>query len=148
MEVSAAKASIQPTIDALNAAWNRADAEAFAATCTPDVDFINLLGMYAKGRAAVTSMHEKIYKGPYAGSTLHFSIEHVRPVSPNAVLAIVNGELQIPSGPVKGLVRTIATVLFVCERSEWYVASFQNTKKEATEAHHTQIMLETFAKEA
>ena len=147
MEVSAAKASIQPTIDALNAAWNRADAEAFAAKCTSDVDFINLLGMYVKGRAAVASMHEKIYKGPYARSTLYFSVEHVRPVLPNAVLAIVHGELQIPSGPVKGLVRTIATVLFVRKQSEWYVASFQNTKKEATAANHTAIMLETFAKE-
>lgn len=139
------KESIQPVIDALNAAWNRGDGNAFAASCAADVNFINLLGMHAKGRAAVAGMHEKILTGPYAESTLTFSIEHVRPVSPDAVLAIVPGELQIPSGPVQGLVRTVATVLFVREGPEWYVASFQNTRREAAQANHSAIMAESLA---
>jgi uncharacterized protein (TIGR02246 family) len=143
--MTSAKESIQPAIDKLNAAWNRGDGNAFAARCVADVDFINLLGMHAKGRGAVAGLHEKILKGPYAGSTLTFSIEHVRPVSPDAVLAIVPGELQVPSGPVQGLVRTIATVLFVREGAEWYVASFQNTRREATQANHSAIMAESLA---
>ncbi len=143
--MSSEKESIQPAVDALNAAWNRGDGNAFAARCTPDVDFINLLGMHAKGRAAVAGMHEKILKGPYAGSTVTFSIEQVRPVSPDAVLAIVPGELQIPSGPVQGVVRTVATALFVREGPEWFVASFQNTRREATQANHSAIMAESLA---
>lgn len=141
--MTSAKKSIQPAIDALNAAWNRGDGNAFAARCTADVDFINLLGMHVQGRGAVAGIHEKLFKGPYAGSTLTFSIEHVRPVSPDAVLAIVPGELQIPSGPVQGLVRTVATALFVREGAEWYVASFQNTRREATQANHSAIMAES-----
>ncbi len=143
MDAPSTKESIQPTIDALNAAWNRGDGEAFAAQCTADVDFINLLGMHVKGRAAVTGLHETIFKGPFAGSTLEFSIEHVRVVSNDAVVAIVPGDLEIPSGPVKGHLKTVATALFVREGSEWHVASFQNTKREATEPNFTRVMVET-----
>jgi hypothetical protein len=39
--------------------------------------------------------------------------------------------------------RTIATVLFVREGSEWLVASFQNTKQEATAANLVDVMVET-----
>jgi uncharacterized protein (TIGR02246 family) len=137
VDASSTKESIQPTIDALNAAWNRGDGKAFAAECTEDVDFINLLGM-----------HETIFKGPFAGSTLEFSIECVRAVANDAIVAVVPGELEIPSGPVKGHVRTVATVLFVREESEWHVASFQNTKREATEPNYTRVMLETFSEKS
>jgi uncharacterized protein (TIGR02246 family) len=132
---------IQQTIGALEKAWNHGDGQGFAAQCTADVDFINLLGMYVKGRALVAQMHEKILKGPYARSTLAFSLEHERTLTPDAILAIVSGELQVPSGPVQGLVRTVATVLFVREDGEWRVASFQNTKREATQPNHAEIML-------
>jgi uncharacterized protein (TIGR02246 family) len=148
MELSLAKESIQPTIDAMNAAWNHGDAQAFAAECTADIDFINLLGMYVKGRAAVVGLHETTFKGPFAGSTLEFSIEHVRVVSPDAILAVVPGELDIPAGPVKGHVKTVATMLLVRDGSAWRAASFQNTKREATAANYTAAMLETFAKKA
>jgi uncharacterized protein (TIGR02246 family) len=148
VDASSTKESIQPTIDALNAAWNRGDGKAFAAQCTEDVDFINLLGMHVKGRAAVIGMHETIFKGPFAGSTLEFSIECVRAVANDAIVAVVPGELEIPSGPVKGHVRTVATVLFVREESEWHVASFQNTKREATEPNYTRVMLETFSEKS
>jgi uncharacterized protein (TIGR02246 family) len=146
VDLSFAKDSLQPTIDALNAAWNRADGEAFAARCAPDVDFINLLGMYVKGRTAVVGMHGIIFKGPYAGSTLKFSIEHVRVLSPNVIVAIVPGELHVPAGPVKGLIRTVATMVFERDGTNWYVASFQNTKREASQADLTKIMADAFAK--
>ena len=148
MDASLATDAIAPTIGALNAAWNRADGAGFAAKCTADVDFINLLGMYVKGRTAVAAVHEKILHGPYAGSTLEFTIERVRVLSADAVLALVPGHLQIPAGPVKGVLRTIATVLFVREGSEWLVASFQNTKQEATAANLTDVMVETLTKKA
>lgn len=145
MDLQAAQDSIQPALDALTTAWNRGDGEAFAAACTADVDFVNLLGMHAQGRAAVAAMHDKIFKGPYLDSTLAFSVDKVRPISNDAVLAIVPGELQIPSGPVQGVVRTVATVLFVRDGSEWRVASFQNTRREATQQNHAAIMRDTLS---
>ena len=139
-----ARQLVEPTIKALEDAWDRGDGAAWAEKCTADVDFINLLGMYVKGRPIVAAMHEKIFRGPYAGSTLKFELELVRPLSNDAVLAIVPGELQIPEGEVKGFVRTVATILFVRYEDEWQVASFQNTKREATNPDHTAIMAGVF----
>ena len=139
-ENDAARRSIEPTLRALEEAWGRGEGSAWAAKCTPDVDFINLLGMYVKGGPAVAEIHERIFHGPYAGSTLKFDIEHVRRLADDQILAIVPGELQIPAGPVKGLVRTVATMLFMRVDGVWLLASFHNTKREATEPDHTRIM--------
>ena len=144
MEDHEARQLVGPTIKALEHAWDRGDGAAFAAKCTADVDFINLLGMHVKGRQAVAATHEKIFRGPYAASTLKFGLEHVRPLSNDGVLAIVSGELKIPGGEVKGFMRTVATILFVRHEDEWQVASFQNTKREATNPDHTAIMAGVF----
>jgi uncharacterized protein (TIGR02246 family) len=116
-----AKESVQPMVDALNAAWNRADATAFSTHCTEDVDFTNPLGLRISGRAGVTRLHETIFKGPVADSTLTCSIENVRVVSDDA---IVPDEVEIPKGPVKGHLSTIATILFIREDAGWQIASF------------------------
>jgi uncharacterized protein (TIGR02246 family) len=144
----AARESVQSTIDALNAAWNRGDGTAFSAECTEDVDFINLLGLRVRGRAGVARLHETILKGPFAGSTLTFSIEDIRIVSDDAIVAIVPGEMDIPAGPVKGHLSTVATILFIKEAAGWRVASFHNTKRESTEPRHNQVMLETISQAA
>jgi len=148
VDIVAAKEFVQSTIDALNAAWNRGDGSAFSAQCTEDVDFINLLGQRVTGRAGVARLHETILNGPFAGSTLTFSIEDVRIVSDDAIVAIVPGELEIPAGPVKGHLSTVATMLFMRENKGWRLASFHNTKRESTEPRFSQVMLETISKAA
>ncbi len=146
MDAVDARASLQATIDALNNAWNRGDATAFSAQCTEDVDFINLLGLRVRGRAGVTRLHETIFKGPFANSTLEFHIEDVRIVSDHAIVAIVPGEMDIPAGPVKGHLSTVATMLFIRENAGWRLANFHNTKRESTEPEHNRVMLETISK--
>ncbi len=131
---------LQATFTGLSEAWKHGDGEAFAHWCTDDVDFINLLGMHVKGRRAVVELHEKIFHGPYERSSLAFSIESVRTITPTAVLAIVPSLVDIPSGPVKGVVLSIASVLLVRNGDHWKVANFHNTRREATQAEHLSIM--------
>jgi uncharacterized protein (TIGR02246 family) len=145
VDESTARETIRPVLAELEEAWRLGDSAGWSAACTPDVHFVNLLGMHANGRDAVTSMHERIFKGPYLGSTVAFTPEHVRVLSDDAVLAIAPNEVRVPSGPVAGTVSAIATMLFVRSEGDWYLASFHNTKRAATEANHTAIMLEAHA---
>lgn len=131
---------LEATFDALSEAWKDGDGEAFARWCTSDVDFINLLGIHVRGRRAVEDLHEKIFRGPYEGSTVTFTVESVRMITPAALLAIVPSRVDVPSGPVKGIVATIATVLLVRESDRWRVASFHNTRRESTQPDHLSIM--------
>ena len=142
----AAIRSVRVALDALEVAWSKSDGEAFAAGCTADVDFVNILGMYVHGRPAVSALHDKIFKGPYAGSTVRFSIDAVRTVSDDSVMAIVPGELQIPAGPARGTVKTVATVLVSRDGPEWKIATFHNTKRESTAPELTTILLDAQAK--
>ncbi len=142
IEVDATEQGLQATFASLSAAWKNGDGAAFAECCTEDVDFINLLGMHVKGRDAVAELHEKIFRGPYKDSTVAFTIESVRIVSPSAVLVIAPSRIDIPSGSVKGIVLSIASILLVRDDDRWKLANFHNTRREATEADHLAIMRE------
>ncbi|HEX3670398.1 MAG TPA: SgcJ/EcaC family oxidoreductase [Candidatus Cybelea sp.] len=131
---------LERTFSALSAAWKRGDGEEFAQWCTDDVDFINLLGIHVKGRRAVAALHEKIFHGPYEGSTVNFTIESVRTIAPDVVLAIVPSRVDAPSGPVKGIVLSVASVLLERHGDRWEVANFHNTRREATQKDHLSIM--------
>jgi uncharacterized protein (TIGR02246 family) len=131
---------IQATLANLSDAWKDGDGAAFAECCTEDVDFINLLGMHVKGRRAVAELHEKIFRGPYKDSTVDFTIQSVRFISPGASLAIAPSRIDIPSGPVKGIVLSIASILFVRDDERWRLANFHNTRREATQSDHLAIM--------
>lgn len=131
---------IQATFATLSDAWKNGDGVAFAECCTEDVDFINLLGVHVKGRRAVAELHEKIFRGPYKDSTVEFTIQSVRFVSPTASLVIAPSRIDVPSGPVKGVVLSIASILFVRDDDRWKLVNFHNTRREATQADHLAIM--------
>jgi uncharacterized protein (TIGR02246 family) len=132
---------LEATFAALSDAWKNGDGAAFAECCTEDVDFINLLGMHVKGRRAVTELHEKIFRGPYKDSTVAFTIESVRRISPTAALVVAPARVDLPSGPVEGIVLSIASILFVRDdEGRWKLANFHNTRREATQARHLDIM--------
>jgi len=133
---------IQETFDQLSDAWKNGDGTAFAQCCTEDVDFINLLGMHVTGRRAVADLHEKIFRGPYKDSTVAFTIESVRVVSPAAALVIAPSRVDVPSGPVKGIISSIASILLVRDDRRWQLANFHNTRREATEPDHLAVMRE------
>jgi uncharacterized protein (TIGR02246 family) len=133
---------IRATFANLSEAWKNGDGVAFSECCTEDVDFINLLGMHVKGRRAVAELHEKIFRGPYKDSTVEFTIQSLRFVSPRALLVIAPSRIDVPSGPVKGVVLSIASILFVRDDDRWKLANFHNTRREATQADHLAIMRE------
>lgn len=140
MTHNALNTSLQSALDEAGAAWKAGDGYAFAALCEEDVDFINLLGMHLNNRIAVAEIHNTIFRGPYAGSTLEIAVDRIRPVGDDAALVVAPMTLRIPSGPVAGTVNTIATILYVRNGGRWSIASFHNTRREATQANHHDVM--------
>lgn len=70
---------------------------------------------------------------------LWLCIESVRPITPIALLAIVPSRIDVPSGPVKGIVTSIASILLVRDGDHWKIANFHNTRREATQSDHLAI---------
>ncbi len=133
---------VSSLFDQVGDAWKNGDGAAFAALCTEDCDFINLLGMYSHGRPTIAELHRRIFAGPYAGSTVTFTPERAEWLADGIILTQAPNEVQVPSGPVQGVVRCIATVVVARDGTSWRMRSFHNTRREATQAQHSAIMLD------
>ena len=74
--------AIEDLVRALEAAWNRHDAHAFAQAFAEDADFTNVFGMVATGRAAIEALHAPLFKTMVKDSRLtvtHTSVRLIRP---------------------------------------------------------------------
>ncbi|MEO8217428.1 MAG: SgcJ/EcaC family oxidoreductase [Acidobacteriota bacterium] len=120
---------VRDLVARLEAAWNEADVEAFAAEFAPDADFVNIRGDYASGREAIAAGHAHIWSSIYAGSTVRYSIAHLRALTPSIVLVHLDAELLVPPGPAAGTTKAIPSLVIVRDEDRWQVAAFHNTQR-------------------
>jgi uncharacterized protein (TIGR02246 family) len=73
-----ANKAIEDLVRALEAAWNRHDAHAFAQAFAEDADFTNVFGMVQKGRAGIEAGHAPIFKTMFKDSRLTVTETRVR----------------------------------------------------------------------
>jgi uncharacterized protein (TIGR02246 family) len=111
----------------LEDAWNAADAAAFAAPFADDGDFVNVLGMHARGRDAIAAGHDGIFRGIYAGSRVSYAVEAARLLAPDVALARLHGALTVPTGPMEGRHDGRISLVLVRDSGEWRIAAFHNT---------------------
>ena len=91
---------VQHIVDEIVASWNAGDAERMYRLATDDVEWINIMGMYWRGKTQVQAAHHTIlttrYKG--VGETLE-EIEAIRPIGADAVLAVVRKRIHAFTAP-------------------------------------------------
>jgi uncharacterized protein (TIGR02246 family) len=115
----------------LSDAWNAADSRAFASAFTADADFVNIYAMRAVGRDEIAGLHQMIFDTVYRGSDNRFTVDKIRRLSDDVAAALITAELNVPQGPMAGVVRTVATAVFVRDGEAWKIAMFQNTREQA-----------------
>jgi len=111
----------------LESAWNTADSAAFVAPFADDADFVNVLGMHAKGRDAIQAGHEGIFRSIYAGSIVRYAVEAARLLRPDVALVHVQAGLDVPGGPMAGHHLARYSMVLTRDGGEWRIASFHNT---------------------
>lgn len=116
---------------ALTEAWNAGDARAFARQFTDDALFVNIFAMQADGQEAIVQMHQMIFDTVYRGSVNRFVAEKVRSIGGGSVVAQIRADVSVPSGPLAGTVRTLATAVIVDDNGTFKIAAFQNTREQA-----------------
>lgn len=75
--------AIDDLVRALEAAWNRHDAHAFAEAFAEDADFTNVFGMVQKGRAGIEAGHAPVFKTMFKDSRLTVTETRVRLIRPD-----------------------------------------------------------------
>jgi uncharacterized protein (TIGR02246 family) len=129
---AADEAAVRAVIDRQTDAWNKHDMEAFVADATPDVDWINVVGMHWKGREAVMKAHAVLHKGMFANSRmLTPEITMMREIAPDVIVEThvnrIEGVGALPSGAPYPDSGNLITLVFVKTPVGWRIAHAHNT---------------------
>ncbi len=126
-------AAIEALVVAETNAWNRGDAEAFAAPFTEDGSFTNIIGMVYYGREAFEERHAEIFKTIYKGSVLKQSIGKLRFIRPDVATVDINVELSgVLSTPPSvrtepdHVIRTKLQLVLVKEKGDRWITAYHN----------------------
>ena len=122
-------ATIEARIAAVETAWNRHDAKAYADCFAEDVDFTNVFGLTVHGRAALEASHAAIFRTMFKDSILRAEEVRVRFIRPDVAAVDVRWAMtgardaQGKEWPERhGLLSAIATE----EAGAWSLRVFHN----------------------
>lgn len=122
------EAAIRAIIATLNDAWTKGDAKLWGEQFAEDADFTVWTGSYVKGREAITSGHEEIFRTIYKGTKLRLNVRSIRLLRSDVAVAhaegsVVKKEEEFPSTP-----QVVPAFILTKEKGRWQIAVFQNTK--------------------
>jgi uncharacterized protein (TIGR02246 family) len=118
---------VNDVLSRLENAWNTADGTAFGDPFATDADFVDIRGTHHRGRDAIAGGHQAILDSIYKGSTTHYGLVQSTTVADSCILAVVQADLEAPSGPLQGTHRSTITALLVEQSGSWRIRSFHNT---------------------
>ena len=90
---------VRRVIDAFADCWNRHDMAAFAALFAPDAEFVNVVGMWWRGRAEIQAAHEFTHSSLFKDSRLSTLETQVRLPAEGVALARSRWRLEGHVGP-------------------------------------------------
>ena len=108
----------------LQAAWNAADASAWAGEFSEDADFIHVLGSHFTGRDAIAEGHRVIFSTIYQGSSYALEIEKIRRLGPDAAIVFTESKLRLANG-AEAAARP--TLIAARQGDRWQIVALQNT---------------------
>jgi len=114
-------------LQALEAAWNKADAEAFGRAFAEEAYFVDIRGDDHQGRIPIAKGHQAILDTIYKGSTVQYQLLRARTLAPGVIGAQVAALLNVPAGPLAGENRSVYSLVARQQGDGWLIELFQNT---------------------
>lgn len=97
--------------------WNASDMDAMFAVATPDIHWVNVVGMHWQGHAGVKKAHAVFFDIMFRGVPLKLeAVEHVKPLPGGVRLLVVRwllGAYRTPSGDSRPASQNRMTILAV-----------------------------------
>ncbi|MFC9896495.1 SgcJ/EcaC family oxidoreductase [Nocardia sp. NPDC127579] len=111
-------------------AWAAGDGAAFAATFTPDADFVSVIGEFIQGRAELATVMQEGLDGFMKGTRMaEPDTRTIRFPAPDlAVLVTVGDKPTRPGEPAPPDARSVQTRVAVRTNGTWLFTTFQNTR--------------------
>ncbi|TDP41000.1 SgcJ/EcaC family oxidoreductase [Nocardia ignorata] len=111
-------------------AWAAGDGAAFAATFTPDADFVSVVGERIQGRTELATVMQEGFDGFMRGTRMaEPDTTTLRFPAPNIAVLVTVGDRPMPQGePAPPDTRSVQTRVAVRHKGTWLFTTFQNTR--------------------
>ncbi|UFR06614.1 SgcJ/EcaC family oxidoreductase [Streptomyces sp. Go40/10] len=121
-------AAVTAVLDALVAAWNRHDADAYGRLFTEDASYATYVGTLYQGRQDITESHRVLFRTFLKDTLLADEVVDVRLLGPDTAVVTGRGDTYKGSRPRRlGKVQTYTLVREA--DGAWRIAAFHNTKR-------------------
>jgi uncharacterized protein (TIGR02246 family) len=110
--------------------WNRHDMKAMHELDTEDVEWINVVGQYWRGKETVYNGHTAIHKGMSAKTGMSVESMTIRSIAPMVAVAVATMHFTASSDPRYPWVvaaKTRGSYTMVKRDGMWKIVHFQNT---------------------
>ena len=128
--MSAATSEVTQVIEAFAGAWNRHDMDAFARLFAADAEFVNVVGLWWRGRAEIRQAHEHIHTTIFKSSRLTVLETAVRFPLPQLAIARSRWQLEghvSPEGQALPRRTGILVNVLILKDGHWTIIDSQNT---------------------
>jgi uncharacterized protein (TIGR02246 family) len=111
-------------------AWNRHDMSALAGVFADDADWVNIVGMHWRDKAALVKAHEVYHRTFFRDTALDFADVELRPVTPDVVIAVVTikvGDFTPPDGKPRIGTQDRLSLVLAKRVGAWRIVHGHNT---------------------
>lgn len=134
--------SIQKQIQAFIDNWNVHDYTSMKTYTTDDVDWVNIVGMWWKGRKEVQYAHQTFHKTMFKNVTLYLKSTAIRFITKDVAIAHIKtyyGEFTTPGGNKMGNTDDLAMLVYVKKNGKWLLTSGENVTVNEAAQHHDPV---------
>ena len=124
--------AVRKVIASFDEAFNRHDAESVSALYTDDAEFINVAGMWWRGRAEIRRGTAFVLANIFQNTTIQTDSVSVRFPTPDTAIAIITshtvGGFVLPDGTHVSSTNNRLSYFMVKREGHWLITSGQNTE--------------------
>ena len=122
--------AVQNIVSAFAETWNRHDMQAFSELYAEDAEFVNVVGLWWKGRAQIRAAHEFTHQNLFRHSRLSIDKTAIRFPTPTIAIARCKWTLEnhrTPEGIVLPARKGILVHVLARNATDWRIIDSQNT---------------------
>ncbi len=140
---AADETAIHAVLDRQVTSWNQHDMKAYVADMTPDVEWVNIVGMWWRGRDEVYRAHQKYHETIFKTRNLQpWKEVSIRGIAPGVAVATAIGDgdgFTGGGGRVFPPSTSILTYVFVRRDGRWWITEAHNTTVDPAAAPNNPI---------
>ena len=135
--------AIKNQLTAMFTSWNNHNYDDMKNYTTDDVDWVNVVGMWWKGRKEVQFAHQETHKIMFKNTALEQKQTTIRFITPDvAIVHLVSyhGETTTPDGSKGGNTDDLATLVFLKKDGKWLITAGENVRVNEIAKPHDPIL--------